>query len=93
METRSPGSESAVAKYAYASAFGSSGHESGELNGDMGVAIDSSGNIWVADTYNNRIEEFSPEGKALLAFGKKVRVPANSKNPERSRSTPKATYG
>ena len=69
-ETKQPESEPSVATYTYASVFGSWGHESGELSGERGIAIDSSGNLWVADTNNNRVEKFSPEGKALLMLGK-----------------------
>jgi DNA-binding beta-propeller fold protein YncE len=81
IETMAPGSESSVAKYAYASVFGSWGHESGELNGERGVAINSSGDLWVADTYNDRIEEFSPEGKALLTVGKEGTGASGFKEP------------
>ena len=32
------------------------------LKGPTGVAVDSSGDVWVADDGNNRIEEFSATG-------------------------------
>ena len=35
------------------------------LSGPTGVAVDSSGNVWVADDGNNRIEELSPTGAFL----------------------------
>ncbi len=38
------------------------------LSGPTGVAVDSSGNVWVADDGNNRIEEFSPTGAVLGEF-------------------------
>ena len=53
----------------YKLAFGSSGSGNGQLKGANGVAVDASGNIWVADTENNRIEKFSPEGAYLSKFG------------------------
>lgn len=34
-----------------------------------GVAFDSSGNVYVADTLNNRIEKFGPSGNFLLQWG------------------------
>jgi hypothetical protein len=40
----------------------STGSGSGQLNGPRGVAIDSSGNIWVTDYGNSRVEEFSSAG-------------------------------
>jgi DNA-binding beta-propeller fold protein YncE len=33
------------------------------------MGIDSSDNIYVADTNNNRIQKFDPDGKFLLKFG------------------------
>jgi len=33
------------------------------------VAVDSSANVWVADAFNNRIEEFSSTGTFLQTFG------------------------
>ena len=34
-----------------------------------GVAIDSSGNVWVADTANDRIQEFTSGGAFIQTFG------------------------
>lgn len=50
-------------------AFGTSG--SGELDDPQGVKIDSSGNVWVADTDHNRIVEFSSTGTYIAAYGSK----------------------
>jgi DNA-binding beta-propeller fold protein YncE len=52
-------------------AIGSSGSGSGQLNRPTGVAVDSTGNLWVADTENNRIEKFNAEGKYIGQFGTK----------------------
>ena len=38
---------------------GTSGNLDGELNGPIGVAVDGSGNVYVADAGNNRIQKFS----------------------------------
>jgi DNA-binding beta-propeller fold protein YncE len=35
--------------------YGDAGPDSARLNGPVGVAVDRSGNIWVADTQNNRV--------------------------------------
>jgi DNA-binding beta-propeller fold protein YncE len=34
-----------------------------------GIALDSHGNVYVADFYNNRIQKFAPDGAFLTAFG------------------------
>src|SRR3989344_3617807 len=41
----------------------------GQLNGAHGLWIDSSGNMYVADTYNNRIQKFDSSGNFLMKFG------------------------
>lgn len=38
------------------------------LHGPQGVAIDTSGNIWVADTRFNQIRAYSPSGTLLVTF-------------------------
>jgi RHS repeat-associated protein len=50
--------------------FGKEGTAEGQLKKPLGVAVDSKGNVWVADTGNNRIEEFSAAGTFLKAYGK-----------------------
>jgi RHS repeat-associated protein len=53
----------------YASAFGSGGSESGKFNNPARVATDPSGNLWVTDNVNNRIEKFSASGSFLASYG------------------------
>jgi RHS repeat-associated protein len=48
---------------------GTAGAGAGEFNEPEGVAIDSSGNVWVADYKNNRIDEFNEKGEFTAAFG------------------------
>jgi DNA-binding beta-propeller fold protein YncE len=50
--------------------FGKAGSGEGQLKGAKGIAVDSSGNVWVADTENNRIEKFNSEGKYVFQLGK-----------------------
>ncbi|HEU5047705.1 MAG TPA: NHL repeat-containing protein [Rickettsiales bacterium] len=47
----------------------SSGSGNGQLNRPRALAIDASGNIWVADTSNNRIVEFTNTGTWLQSIG------------------------
>lgn len=49
--------------------FGLFGSQRGNLNSPKGVAMDSIGNIYVADQRNNRIQKFDQNGKFLLAWG------------------------
>jgi uncharacterized protein (TIGR03663 family) len=41
----------------------------GTFNEPWGVAVAGDGSVFVADTWNHRIQRFSPEGQLLLAFG------------------------
>ncbi len=40
-----------------------------QLNGPFGVAVDAAGNIYIADTYNDRIRKVSPEGVISTVAG------------------------
>jgi sugar lactone lactonase YvrE len=41
----------------------------GEFAKPVGVAVDQDGNVFVADTWNNRIEEFDADGAFIRTFG------------------------
>ncbi len=53
----------------YEKAFGSLGTGNGQLKTPADVAIDASGNLWVADRGNNRIQKFNANGEYLAKFG------------------------
>jgi RHS repeat-associated protein len=46
----------------YSGAFGEEGAGDGELNEPTGIVVDASGNAFVADTGNDRVEKFDAEG-------------------------------
>lgn len=50
-------------------AFGQSGTATGSFSEPRGIAADASGNLYVADTKNHRIQVFDAAGKPLRAFG------------------------
>jgi RHS repeat-associated protein len=50
---------------------GIAGSGNGQLSEPMGVTVDSSGDVWVVDRANDRVEEFNSEGKYLKLFGSK----------------------
>lgn len=51
---------------------GAPGGGAGQFHGPAGIATDSSGNVYVADDWNQRVDEFSPAGAFVLAFGDAV---------------------
>jgi DNA-binding beta-propeller fold protein YncE len=61
--------------------IGYSGSGDGQLANPMGIALDKSGNIYVADTGNNRIEIFSSNGAYLRQFGTLGSDNGNLKSP------------
>lgn len=52
--------------------FGAVAETEGE--GPQGIAVDASGNVYVVDSENHRIQKFGPDGKFLLMFGGDVNV-------------------
>ncbi|MGN6815148.1 MAG: hypothetical protein ACTHK3_03570 [Solirubrobacterales bacterium] len=53
----------------YSFSFGTRGSGNGQFIRPSGVAVDSSGNVWVVDTGNGRVEKFNSKGEFLCKFG------------------------
>jgi DNA-binding beta-propeller fold protein YncE len=53
----------------YLATIGSTGSGNGQFNYPQNLAIDSTGDIFVADTGNNRVQKFDSQGNYLSQFG------------------------
>jgi len=60
---------SEVGEYELVATWGSLGADDGRFNNPTGIAVDGEGNIYVADTGNNRIQKFNNTGAFLLKWG------------------------
>lgn len=54
--------------YVFDTQWGGDGGGAGKLRSPRGVAVDSSGNVYVADTFNFRIQKFSNSGAFLAQW-------------------------
>jgi len=61
--------------------LGSEGSGDGEFEQPGDVAVDASGDLWVADTGNDRIEEFNEHGEYLDQFGSPGSAPGQLSEP------------
>lgn len=60
---------------------GSQGSAKGEFNEPRGLAVDATGNLFVADSKNHRIQKLDPQGKPLLAWGAQGAEPGQFNDP------------
>ena len=64
------GLAAATAGYQFVAKWGSLGTGNGQLDYPEGVAVDSSGDVYVADSDNDRIQKFSADGTYLAKWGR-----------------------
>jgi DNA-binding beta-propeller fold protein YncE/Tfp pilus assembly protein PilF len=55
--------------YRPAMAFGQEGREAGQFRQPGSVVVDRTGRLYIADTYNHRVQVFAPDGRFLQTFG------------------------
>ena len=55
--------------FSYSTKWGSGGSGNGQFSSPEGLARDSSGNIYVVDSYNSRIQKFSSNGTYITKWG------------------------
>ena len=67
----SPGEGTGYASinYQFVTGWGMQGSANGQFFNPDGVAVDSSGYVYVADTFNYRIQKFSPTGTFVTGWG------------------------
>jgi sugar lactone lactonase YvrE len=53
----------------YGTSIGSYGSEDGQFSHPAGLALDTEGNLWVADQGNNRVQKFNEAGEYVFEFG------------------------
>jgi sugar lactone lactonase YvrE len=61
----------ATCEYQFETTWGSEGSGDGQLYYPEGVALDTSGNVYVADRVNHRIQKFTSDGTFLTTWGSK----------------------
>jgi DNA-binding beta-propeller fold protein YncE len=59
----------ADASYQFVTQWGSAGTGRGQLDGPHGIAVDSAGNVYVTELFNNRMQKFTSNGTYLKRWG------------------------
>lgn len=61
--------------------WGSAGTGAGQFNHPEGITTDQAGNVYVADSANDRLQKFSPSGVHLATFGASGTGPGQFRGP------------
>ncbi|MEA5359128.1 NHL repeat-containing protein [Amycolatopsis sp., V23-08] len=59
----------------YRSAFGRGGSGPGQFAGPAGITVDQRGQLWVADTGNDRVQAFTRDGKLVRVLAGRLKAP------------------
>jgi aldose sugar dehydrogenase len=78
----SPSSTYQEPSHVFIANFGLYGEADGRFRSPEGVAVDQEGNVYVADTANNRIQVFSSNGTFLTSFGRYGEADGRFRSPE-----------
>ncbi len=54
---------------AFLAKWGSEGSGDGQFRSPWGIAVDASGNVYVADFGNDRVQKFGPDGAFITKWG------------------------
>ena len=49
--------------------WGEEGSENGQFRNPTGIALDSAGNVYVAESGNSRVQKFTADGRWLATWG------------------------
>ena len=49
--------------------WGSRGDGDGQFTAPFGIAISTSGEVYIADSFNDRVQAFNPDGEVLWNWG------------------------
>ena len=63
----------------FITSWGTIGNGSGQLQNPAGIAVDSTGNVYVVDADNQNVKKFDDNGKFITKWGSLVRVADNSR--------------
>lgn len=63
-----PKNNKPAASYKFVDAWGTAGSEDGQFKNPQGIAIDTAGNVYVADSLNYRIQKFDRDGNFIVKW-------------------------